>query len=738
MPRRFVLSLLALFSLLFVAGAGSAQDKLLSIDTIYDPATRVNFNGPPPVSRTWTPDGNSYLQARPIPGSAGQFELLKVNALTGDSAPFFDAAKMEAALAALPEMKPELAKSLSHQAEYQFDDAQTAVLLNANDDLYVYNLGSQKASRLTSNADEETEEDFSPDGKWVSFVRKGNLYVVDLRDGKERALTNDVNENFLNGRLDWVYEEELYGRGNKRGYWWSPDSKYLAYLRTDETPVKKFPVVDQIPTRQVLEDTPYPLAGDPNPVVKLGVINPAGGATKWVDTAKYKPDDMLVVRVTWSPDSRRVVYQVQNREQTWLDLNAAEPGDGRPATLFTEKTQAWVEASDNWNWLKDGSFLWRSERSGYMHIYHYAADGKLLKQVTDGPWEARDVRAIDEATGYIYFSGTEHSPIAEQTYRIKLDGTGMTRVTQTEGSHTVDFNPSGTLFFDLWSDVNTPPQTRLYQADGSVVRVINENKIQALAQYNLGKVEFQQVKTRDGFTMEAMMIKPPDFDPAKKYPVMSYTYSGPHSQSVLNRWGGARYMWHQLLAQKGYIVWICDNRSASGKGAVSTWTAYKSFGPGELRDLEDGVAYLKGLPYVDGSRIGLWGWSYGGYMTSYTLTHSTSFKIGIAGGTVSAWENYDSIYTERYMLTPEHNRDGYKNGSVLAAAKNLSGKLLLIHGAIDDNVHMANSIQLSYELQKAGKQFQYMPYAKSRHGVTSPLLVKHMQQMMTDFILANL
>jgi dipeptidyl-peptidase-4 len=286
--------------------------------------------------------------------------------------------------------------------------------------------------------------------------------------------------------------------------------------------------------------------------------------------------------------------------------------------------------------------------------------------------------------------------------------------------------------------VNTPTQVRLYDAGGKLVRVIDENKVDALSQYKLGKVEFMNVKTRDGVTMEAMMIKPPDFDPSKKYPVWSYTYSGPQAPQVRNAWGSTTFMWHQMLAQKGYIIWICDNRTASDKGVNSAWPLYQNFGELELRDLEDGFAWLKSQPYVDGSRIGLWGWSYGGFMTSYALTHSQTFKIGIAGGTVSDWRNYDSIYTERYMRTPQNNPDGYWKSSPVHFAKDLHGKLLLIHGAIDDNVHMANTIQFLYELQKAGKQVQLMVYPKSRHGVTDPVLLKHMRQMMTDFILGNL
>ena len=733
-PKNLGLLLFAL--LLLRPAAARAQEKLLSVEDIYDPVKRVNFSGSPPSALEWLADGEHYLQAR---REAGTATLMRVNARTGQSAPFFDAARMEAALRKLPDVGEANARRLARQGSYKMNPARTAVLLNFNRDLLYYELNTDAAARLTTDTEEETEEDFSPDGRWVSFVRKNDLYVADVKTRTERRLTRTGDEKTLNGVLDWVYEEELYGRGNRRGYWWSPDSRRLAYLNFDERPVKTFPVVDHIPRRQVLEDTPYPLAGDPNPIVRLGLVEPAGGETRWVDLAGYEPTDSLVVRVGWSPDSRRVVYQAQNREQTFLDLNSADPATGRTTRLFRETTKAWVEAfDDNPRWLGDGSFLWRSERTGWLHVYRYAADGRLVKQLTGGPWEVRGIDAVDEAGGWLYFHGTEHSHIAEHVYRVRLDGTGLARLSRAEGHHRPNFSPTGSYFIDSWSDVNTPTQVRLHASDGAQVRVIDENRVAALGQYRLGKAEFMKVKTRDGFEMEALMIRPPDFDPAKKYPVLQFTYSGPHAPQVRNSWGGSAYMWHQLMAQKGYIIWYLDNRTASGKGAVSTWASYKSFGPLELRDLEDGLAYLKTLPYVDGSRVGIWGWSFGGYMTTYALTRSKQWKVGIAGGSVTDWANYDSIYTERYMLTPQNNPEGYKAGSPLAGAANLSGKLLLIHGAIDDNVHMSNTIQFAYELQKAGHQFGLMLYPKSRHGVTDPLLVRHMRQMMTDFVLANL
>jgi dipeptidyl-peptidase-4 len=389
--------------------------------------------------------------------------------------------------------------------------------------------------------------------------------------------------------------------------------------------------------------------------------------------------------------------------------------------------------------LKDGTAIWQSARSGFRHLYRYDNTGKLIKQITDGKWEVHDLYGVDEKNGFVYFSAAgERSWIADDIYRIKLDGTGLTRLSKEEGSHRASFSPDFSQYLDFWSNVNTPTQLRLFKSDGTLVKVLDENKVPALSEYKLGKPEFLNVKTRDGFTMEAMMIKPPDFDPTKKYPVMAYTYSGPHAPSVRNSWGGSRYLFHQLLAQKGYIIWICDNRTASGKGAESEWKVYKNFGELELRDLEDGFNYLKSQPYVDTDRIGMWGWSYGGYMTSYTMTHSNTLKMGIAGGLVGDWALYDSIYTERYMLTPQNNAEGYKKSSVIGAAKDLNGRLLIVHGIMDNNVHMQNALQLVYELQKAGKQFDFMVYPTQRHGVSNPLQVRHLYQMMSDYILKNL
>ena len=633
----------------------------LTIENIFDPKHRVAFSGAPQSGFVWL-DDKTFTWPR-TNDKDDIIEQAVLDTQTGTKRTLFDAAKLQAAARKIAGVTEDEAKKLSQQRNWNFSPNKKTVVLTVGDDLYLYTFDSDAFTRLTSSPGEEQEATFSPDGKSVSFIRNNNLYVMDVASQRERQLTTDGNENTLNGILDWVYQEEVYGRGNFRAYWWSPDSSRIAYMQLDERPVKRFAVVDHIPTMQRVEQELYPKAGFPNPIAHLFTVTASGTAPHEVDTERYGGGEFLIVSVDWSPDSSKVVYQVQNREQSWLDLNTADASGGSPKTLFRETTKAWVEPNGNPEWLKDGSFLWLSERSGFKHVYHYAADGTLKRQVTNGPWEVRTLHGIDPSNEWIYFSGTERSVIGTDVYRIRLDGSEMKRLSEAPGSHRATFNPSMTQYVDSWTDIETPAQISLYRNDGSKVRVVDANEVPALRDYRISRPEFMQVKTRDGFTMEALMIKPVDFDPARKYPVYEYTYSGPHAQQVRNGWRGSQYLWWQLLAQRGMIVWVCDNRTASGKGVESTWPVYKNFGELELRDLEDGLKWLTSQPYVDGSRVILDGWSYGGFMTSYALTHSTMWSAGIAGGTVADWHDYDSIYTERYMLMPQNNPDGYQNSS---------------------------------------------------------------------------
>ena len=711
------------------AALAAQGQRALTIDAIYDPGSRVDFSGSPTTDVTWL-DAGSYLEAR----RAGRgYDWLRVEAASGRTTPLFDAARMEGAIAALPGATRAEATDIARSRDLTFNPARTGALFALSDDLYLYDFASARATRLTAAAGSEEEATFSPDGRFVAHVRGNDLYVVDVAAAREQALTSDGSAEILNGKLDWLYQEEIYGRGRFRGYWWSPDSTRIAFLRLDERPVPEYTVVDHIPYRPTLEVTDYPKAGDPNPLVTLGVARVTGGAPRWIDLESYSAADVLIVNVDWTPSSSDVVFQVQDREQTWLDLNVAPAASGKPRRVLRETTSAWVNENGNPVWLKDGTFLWFSERSGYKHLYRYKPDGTLVRQITTGEWDVRSLYGVDENAGVVYFPSSERSAIGTDVYRIALDGSGMTRLSQTPGTHRAIFNPTFTHYVGVWSDVTTPAQVRLHRADGGEVRVIDANPVRALAEFRLSKPEFVQVTARDGFVMDAMLIKPPDFDPARRYPVFQHTYAGPGAAQVRNQWGGTAYLFHQLLAQHGVIVWIHDNRSASGKGAVSQWPVYGNLGELELRDLEDGVAWLKRQPGVDASRLLISGWSYGGFMAAYALTHSTSWAAGIVGAPVTDWRDYDTVYTERLMKLPQRNAEGYRKSAPRFAADRLHGRMLLMHGTTDDNVHLQNSVQFAYELQRAGKAFDMMIYPRSRHAVSDPLLNKHLRQQMFDF-----
>ena len=723
----------ALAVLLFWSAAAYGQTRALSIDAIYDPQQRVNFSGAPVSGLTWL-DATSYLQA--ARGNRGT-EWFRVDAATGRQTPLFDAAKMLAALTALRGVDRDQATAATFSSELTFNSTFTAALATIGNDLFVYDFGTGKATRLTETPGEEEVPSFSPDGTRVAFVRTSNLYVVEVAGSRERALTRDGRPDLLNGKLDWLYQEEIYGRGIFRGYWWSPDSSRLAFLQLDEQPVPEYTLVDDISYRPAVEVTDYPKAGDPNPKARLGVVATGGGDVKWLDLDSYRNTEFLIVRVGWTPDSRAVMHQVQDREQTWLDLNLADPRSGSSRRVLRETSKAWVNVQDGDNpvWLGDGTFVWVSERSGFRHLYHYDREGRERRAITSGRWDVRALAGIDEKNGVAYFTTGQRRHIDTDVFSVRLDGTNLTRVSRTAGTHQPNFNPTFTLFIDSWSDVNTPTQVRLYRSDGAEARVIDANDVAALKEFRLSPPEFVEVTTRDGFVMDGMLIKPANFDASRRYPVYQFTYAGPGSSVVRNQWGGSQYMFHQFLAQQGFVVWLLDNRSAGGKGVESQWPVYGRLGELELQDLEDGVAWLRKQPFVDPARLVLSGWSYGGFMTSYALTHSTAWAAGIAGGSVTDWRNYDTVYTERFMKTPGNNADGYRRTAPRFAADKLQGKLLLVHGGIDDNVHPQNTTQFAYELQRANKPFELMVYPKSRHGVTDARLNKHLRTLMFDFLM---
>lgn len=709
----------------------AAQKKALTVDALYDPKTMTRFGGAVQSGFDWIDDTSFIWPRKDAAGSVVEWRLF--DTATGKERPLFDPRKLQNALQEAG-LTADATKDALTSADLTFDAKKNAVLFSIADDLYVFSFAKNTATRLTSAPGAEEEASFSPDGRKVAFVRAHDLYVVNL-DGRERRLTTDGSAQILNGKLDYVYQEEVYGRGIFKGYWWSPDSTRIAFLQLDERPVPLHTIVDHIPYHVGVNQYAYPKAGDPNPRVALKIAPASGGAIVNADNERYSSGEFLIVNVAWAPDAKTLAYQIQNREQTWLDLVSTMPSDGETETLIHETTKAWVEPLGAPVWLADGSFLWQSERSGFRHLYHYKANGTLDAQVTRGDWEVREVHGTDGT--FVYFSGTEHTSLGLDVYRIKLDGSGLQRLSTTEGTHTALFNPSLGLYVDKWSDISTPDQIRVHRNDGRVLHVVEANAVAALTDFDLPKPEFLQVKARDGVMLDAVMYRPTNFDPSKKYPVYQLLYAGPHAPKVLNRWSGQGLqstLFLQFIAQQGAIAWIVDNRTASGKGAVSAWPIYKNLGESELRDLEDAMQWLKSQPYVDGNRTALFGWSYGGFMVSYAMTHSTAFTAGIAGGTVSDWRDYDSIYTERVLLMPQNNPEGYRKSSPRFAAKDLHGDLLLLHGLTDDNVHVQNTVQFAGELQKNGKVFQMMLYPRTRHGVVDPATVYHVQKTILAFL----
>jgi len=709
-------------------------DGALSLEDVFELNSQLRLRTQP---LGWL-DDTRYVVTAPDPAD-GVRKLLVVEASTGEAKPLFDAAAMKAAFEKASGVDSQRAEQYAARTDLTLTADRTGALVN-DGDLYFYRSGAASAVRLTNDALEEVGETLSPDGTKVGYISNWNLHVA-ATDGSTapRALSTDGDENHLYGRLDWVYQEEVYGRGNFGAFWWSPDSKRIAYLIIDETQVPTYVVTDHRPRYPLFENWRYPKAGDPNPTVQLAVVDVASGSTTRVDLAPWSKEEFLVVRVGWTPDSSRVVFQVQNRVQTWLDLATADPQTGATKTLLRDSTATWIEPTDGPHWIDGGErFLWRSERDGYAHLYLYDKNGRELNRVTKGPWEVDDFVRYDASQKMAYFLADKLDVKGGQLFRTKLDGSNFDLLTNGAGTHTVLASPGGAYYLGSFSSARDGSRLALLRGDGKLVRELDRVDLTPALRKGVVAPEFMQVKTRDGFTMEAMMFKPPQFKRGKHYPVLCHIYSGPHAQKVVDRALSFDSIWHTMLAQMGYTVWVCDNRSASGKGHVSAEPIYKNMAAVELRDIEDGVDWLIAQGYADPERIGIWGWSYGGYQTAYALTHSKKFKLGISGAPVTDWRYYDSIYTERYMLTPQLNPEGYKASSVLEAAANLSGKLLLIHGVIDENVHLQNTLNLAEKLQMAGERFDLMLYPGNRHPVVQPSQRRHLYRMMTDYVVENL
>jgi len=603
---------------------------------------------------------------------------------------------------------------------------------------YVYDLTSKKLIQISE--DKIQEPTLSPNGQQVAYVFENNIYIKDLTTANVTQVTKDgVDNKIINGVTDWVYEEEF---AFVQAYQWNKDGSKIAFLRFDETQVPEFSMdmygtygKQLYPRQEVFK---YPKAGEKNSEVSLHMYDVKGGQISKVD---LKKEYEYLPRIKWSNDVNVLTVQAMNRHQNNLDLIAVNANNQDVKVILNEKDNAYIDVTDNLTFLNDNSFIWTSEKNGWNHIYHYDKNGKLIDQVTDGEWEVTDYYGFDPKTGRIYFQSTENGSINRDVFSIRANGKNKAQLTQKRGTNSADFSADFTYFINSYTSANIPYEFTLHQAkNGKKIRDIKDNKklLDQLKPYNFSKKEFSTISV-NGNDLNMWMIKPSNFDPNKEYPVLMFQYSGPGSQSVSNTFFGTNDYWYQLLANEGYIIACVDGRGTGFKGAEFKKVTQNELGKYEVEDQIDAAKLLGDRTYIDANRIGIWGWSYGGFMSSNAiLKGNDTFKMAIAVAPVTSWRFYDSIYTERYMTTPQENASGYDENSPINHVEKLKGAYLLIHGGGDDNVHVQNSMQMIEALIQANKQFDWAIYPDKNHGIYGGNTRLHLYTMMTNFIKENL
>ena len=630
---------------------------------------------------------------------------------------------------------------------YTFDASEKKILIACNTnkifrhsftaDYFLYDITTKSLTKLFDF--QVQEPTFSPDGTKIAYAKENNLYVYDVASKKSTAVTTDGKKNaIINGITDWVYEEEF---AFVRAFDWSKDSKKLAYIRFDESQVPEFSMSmfhkDLYPT---IETFKYPKAGEKNSVVSLHIYDAAANSTKKVALDNY--NDFYIARLQWTNDNNILSAQVLNRHQDNLDLLFVDGTTAAAKVVLNEKDKAYVDVTDNLTFLKDNSFIWTSEKDGFNHIYLYDKTGKLKNQVTKGNWEVVSYYGFDEKNKTIFYQSTENGSINRDIYRIGLDGKSKVRLTAKVGTSTATFSPNFQFFINTFSSASQPTTYTLNESKaGKEIQVIENNQALAakLKSYNLPTKEFFVLKTAKGNELNAWILKPKDFDPSKKYPVFMYQYSGPGSQQVNNDWNNSDDYWFASLTQQGYIVACVDGRGTGFKGADFKKVTQKELGKYEVQDQIDAAKVIGAYSYVDAARIGIFGWSYGGFMASNCIFQGNDvFKMAIAVAPVTNWRFYDSVYTERYMQTPQENASGYDQNSPINHVSKLKGKFLLIHGSGDDNVHVQNSMQMMEALIQANKQFDSQIYPDKNHGIYGGATRIQLYNKMTNFIKENL
>ncbi len=603
-------------------------------------------------------------------------------------------------------------------------------------DVFLIQRSNGRIERVTDTDGEEKNPSFSPDGGMLAYTRGNDLYTMDLAGHTEFRHTATGSDSLLNGTLDWVYMEELFTRGDVRAHWWSPDGTQIVFLEINESPVPVYPIVDQIPTRASYTLQHYPRPGDPNPVVRVGVVPVRGGDVVWTDVDTR--DDSYIARVYWTGDSHAVAIEKINRAQDHLTLFFADPATGSADVGMEEGSPTWVNVNDDKHYYqKKRQFLWGSERDGHNHLYLFNLDGSLIRQVTRGDWEVIELDGVDEKKGRIFFTANEGSVLEQHLYQISENGKDMKRLTSEEGTHRTSMSPDFKYFVDAFSSHVRPTRVSVHAANGKKLFDVGDQLTPALKAMKYPVPEFFTIE-HEQRVYQCRLWKPLDMDPSKKYPVLVFVYGGPHSQVVQKAWS-RQDLWHACMASRGYLVFSIDNRGSFGRGKAWEEPLLKRMGDIELQDQVAGVEYMKSLPYVDPERIGVWGWSYGGYMTLMSMFNAPDvFRAGVAVAPVTDWRLYDSIYTERYMKLPADNASGYDESAPLTHAGKLKGNLLVMQGDADDNVHMQNTVALTRKLIDAGKDFDLMFYPQRDHGIAAPADRIHLYRKMTEFFDRNL
>jgi dipeptidyl-peptidase-4 len=681
------------------------------------------------VAATWAPDGKTFVfrQGRGLmiydPATKSSKDLVAVDAMDAAATPL------------RPDDGPfGWTNRRVRAGGLQFSSDGKELLYAGGGDVFLIHVDTGKWDQLTKTPVPEADPKLSPDGKMVAFRRGWDLYSLDVATHKETPLTTNGAETLRNGGLDWVYPEELE---LGTAYWWSPDSKSIAYLQFDTSREPLLPHEDLLRPRALYEPERYPQAGENNADVHLGVVAASGGPTKWIEVGDTR-NSYLIARAGWMPDSKSVYVVRTNRVQNRLELLSLSVESGASSTIFRESDPYWINLRGDVEFLQDAKrFLWTSERDGFRHIYLYSIDGKNVQQLTRGPWEVSGVAAVDEAGGRVFYASNETTPVESHFYSIGLDGGGKRQLTAAGYTHTISIGPGGAYYLDTYSNLASPPRTTLHSGDGAELGVYREADRAQLEQFEILPTEIAKFNLPDGTLLYGRLIKPAGFQRGKKYPAIVTVYGGPGvAGPIHNSWPGINI--DQVLAHKGYVVWQAENRGILGRGHAFETAVYHRLGVTELADQTAGIKYLISLGFVDPDRIGIHGWSYGGFMTLNSMLNAPDvYRCGFAGAPVTSWLNYDSIYTERYMGLPSENPEGYKNTALPPNAKNLKGKLMIAHNFEDDNVLFQNTLQMIDALELAGKQFEFMLYPQKAHGVTGAAS-RQMNQMMVEFFDRNL